>query len=69
MNLDSCSFHSCVGLQEFDDTRLLTIRPPEGEVYHVNYCFIYDIHNSKHFHFIVTRLSILFQIILDNAET
>lgn len=31
VNLDTCSFHSCVGLTEFEETRLLTIRPPEGE--------------------------------------
>lgn len=32
VNLDKCSFHDSVRLEDFANTRIMTIRPPEGEV-------------------------------------
>ena len=32
VHLDDCKFHECVNLEAFPDTRILTVRPPEGEV-------------------------------------
>ena len=32
VNLDTLTFHECVNTTEFDDSKILTIRPPEGEV-------------------------------------
>jgi AP-4 complex subunit mu-1 len=35
--LDDCNFHESVNLSEFEDFKLLTIRPPDGEFTVMNY--------------------------------
>ena len=32
VHLDDCTFHECIKLDEFSDAKILTVRPPEGEV-------------------------------------
>jgi len=37
VTLDDCNFHECVDLREFDDFRILSLIPPEGEFSVLNY--------------------------------
>ena len=35
--LDDCNFHECVDLTDFDDLRILSFQPPDGEFAVMNY--------------------------------
>eukprot|EP00918_Siedleckia_nematoides_P065696 GHVU01142975.1.p1 GENE.GHVU01142975.1~~GHVU01142975.1.p1 ORF type:complete len:358 (+),score=32.09 GHVU01142975.1:26-1099(+) len=35
--LDDCNFHECVNLREFEETRMMTLVPPDGEFTVMNY--------------------------------
>ena len=35
--LDDCNFHECVDLTDFDDLRILSFYPPDGEFAVMNY--------------------------------
>jgi len=37
VTLDDCNFHECVDLREFDDLRILSFYPPDGEFSVLNY--------------------------------